>query len=111
MPTKKDGSSLDTNSDNWHPMKSDKPEDELVYTDCRYPWHTVQILADGQVRPCCWSAGSLGNLHDSDLEEIWDGAKIKDLRKCILNDKIHEICDGSPCIYVQNEMRRRDELS
>ena len=99
------------NSDNLPPARSDKIEEDLNYKDCRYPWHTVQILADGEVRPCCWSTGSLGNLHDDDLEEIWDGVRIKDLRKYILNGKIHEICDGSPCIYVQNEMKRKDGLS
>ena len=110
MPKKKDGISSDTNSDNSPLVKSDKIEEDLTYKDCRYPWHTVQILADGEVRPCCWSSGSLGNLHDNDLEEIWNGARIKDLRKYILNEKIHEICDGSPCTYVQNEMRKKDEL-
>ena len=111
MPKKEDGILSDMNLAKPKPEKSDKIKEDLTYTDCRYPWHTVQILADGEVRPCCWSTGSLGNLHDDDLEEIWDGARIKDLRKCILNGNIHEVCDGSPCIYVQNEMRRKDGLS
>jgi MoaA/NifB/PqqE/SkfB family radical SAM enzyme len=99
------------NLDNSQLMKSDKIEEDLTYTDCRYPWHTVQILADGQVRPCCWSTRSLGNLHDSELEEIWNGRKCEDLRQHILNGKIHEICTGAPCVYVQNEMRKKDGLS
>ena len=111
MPKKEDGISSDTNSDNSQPAKSDKIEEDLTYTDCRYPWHTVQILADGEVRPCCWSAESLGNLHDNDLEYIWNGKKCRDLRKHILNGKIHEVCLDAPCIYVQNEMKKRDELS
>ena len=45
----------------------------MKYTECRYPWETVQVLTDGSVRPCCWCNNSAGNLNDNTFEEIWNG--------------------------------------
>jgi len=72
------------------------------YKTCKYPWQTAQILSDGLVRPCCWCAGSLGNLQDKDMEEIWYGKKAEELRSHILSGVVHSMCQDAACAYRQD---------
>ena len=74
----------------------------LSIKDCTFVWTTLQILADGTVRPCCWCNGNLGNLNDNTIEEIWNGELLASMRKSIENNEIHPICGVSaPCPYIQ----------
>lgn len=70
--------------------------------DCHYPWTWMVITADGNVKPCCFALGLLGNLHDSAADEIWNGALAMELRAYIKDDRIHPVCAGAPCKFVQN---------
>lgn len=70
--------------------------------DCHYPWTWMMVTADGAVKPCCYALGQLGNLHDATPEEIWNGRAAIELRSFIKTDKIHPICAGAPCKFVQN---------
>ena len=70
--------------------------------DCHYPWTWMMVTADGAVKPCCFSSASLGNLHDNDIDQVWNGATAIELRKYIKANRIHQVCAGAPCKYVQN---------
>jgi len=69
------------------------------YKTCRLPWDNVNILANGEVKPCCWCVGNVGNLNDKSLDEIWNGEAITELRESIVNDEIHDMCANAPCPY------------
>ena len=70
--------------------------------NCRAPWEWIQVLSNGDVRPCCFSSQKLGNLHQETLQEIWNGKIAQELREYIKRDQIHPICDGAPCQFFQN---------
>lgn len=70
--------------------------------DCHYPWTWMMVTSDGEVKPCCFSSESLGNLNDKSIDQIWNGPTAIALRKCIKGNKIHELCAAAPCKFVQN---------
>lgn len=50
---------------------------------CAQIFKGVQVQADGEVVPCCvdWSrVNVIGNLHDSTLDDIWQGEKLRRLQ-------------------------------
>jgi hypothetical protein len=62
----------------------------------------MMVTADGVVKPCCFASGKLGDLHDAPVAKIWNGAAAIELRRFIKADKIHPICAGAPCKFVEN---------
>lgn len=62
----------------------------------------MMVTADGAVKPCCFAPVPLGNLHDSEVDEIWNGPTAIELRQFIKANMIHGICSGAPCKFVQN---------
>jgi radical SAM protein with 4Fe4S-binding SPASM domain len=79
--------------------------------DCHFPWTWMVVVADGDVKPCCYSAASIGNLHEASAEEVWNGPVAIELRRYIKADKIHPVCAGAACKFVQNtEDRRRPSV-
>jgi hypothetical protein len=70
--------------------------------DCHYPWTWMVVTADGNVKPCCFALGALGNLHDSSAEAVWNGPVAMELRAYIKEDRLHPVCGGAPCKFVQN---------
>lgn len=74
----------------------------LRVSECNSPWTWMLISSNGEVKPCCFSPGNIGNLNDSSAEDIWNGKKIIELRAYIKKNELHPICDGSPCEYVTN---------
>jgi MoaA/NifB/PqqE/SkfB family radical SAM enzyme len=70
--------------------------------DCRAPWEWALVTTSGQVRPCCFARGTVGNLNDSSFEEIWNGPKIQALRQDMLAGRVNRVCRDAPCKYVQN---------
>lgn len=75
----------------------------MKYTvnDCVEAWTTLQILSNGDVRPCCWCSGNIGNLNMSTIDEIFNGNIVNELRRYIKEGKIHSMCINSPCKYIQ----------
>ena len=53
------------------------------YSDCHHPFTSLQILSDGDVRPCCWGFGAVGDLNLNSLEEIWNNEMMNQLRNDI----------------------------
>ena len=62
------------------------------------------VTADGMVTPCCFASGPLGSLHEATAEAIWNGPIAMELRQFIKEDKIHSVCAGAPCKFVQNAL-------
>jgi len=50
--------------------------------NCRRPWDTLAIHANGDVQPCMsWTRPPYGNLSQQSFEEIWRGSKLEALRR------------------------------
>jgi MoaA/NifB/PqqE/SkfB family radical SAM enzyme len=62
----------------------------------------MMVTADGAVKPCCFAPGQLGNLHDATADEVWNGPAAVELRRFIKANRVHPICDGAPCKFVEN---------
>lgn len=70
---------------------------------CLKPWYHLVIQWNGDVAPCCYDANgqiNLGNLIHQDFKEVWNGKKIKNLRKIMKKqyqgEKILTICQHCP---------------
>ncbi|MBN2213886.1 MAG: radical SAM protein [Bacteroidales bacterium] len=57
---------------------------------CQRLWHTMVILQDGSIVPCCFDKDAqhiVGKYQDSDLSKIWKGKQLSDFRQKILNSR------------------------
>ncbi len=69
------------------------------YHLCPYPWSTLRIAANGDIVACCRDLRHetiLGNLNNSELIEIWNGRKMQNLRRALLDKQPEkqEACNG-----------------
>lgn len=72
---------------------------------CSYPWYQMAIDADGRVTACTLPVSKnseflvLGNVRDKHLVDMWNGKKLNEIRRCLLNnrDSINECKD---CKYT-----------
>ncbi|MDR3607774.1 MAG: SPASM domain-containing protein [Oligoflexia bacterium] len=56
---------------------------------CYYPFMQLLLQPTGVVSPCCWNQEiTLGKVPESDLSEIWNGPRIRELRR--------EFLEGNP---------------
>ncbi|MBI4959121.1 MAG: SPASM domain-containing protein [Desulfovibrio sp.] len=68
---------------------------------CHYPWHSVSVLWDGRVVPCCRDVNAdfvLGDLRHQSLVEIWNGPRMTSLRQSFLSGN-----RGNPLCYLCRE--------
>ncbi|MCJ7635826.1 SPASM domain-containing protein, partial [Candidatus Bathyarchaeota archaeon] len=63
---------------------------------CVWPWQAGFISTDGRMTPCCVLSDpeiiNFGNVVDASFGEIWNGNKMKALRKTIKEGKLHDFC-------------------
>lgn len=59
---------------------------------CVAPWMALDIRQDGEVKPCCVSEYSYGDIKKKSLWEIWNDVPIKKLRENMINGIPHESC-------------------
>lgn len=59
---------------------------------CVAPWMALDIRQDGEVKPCCVSEYTYGDIKKKSLWEIWNDDPIKKLRENMLNDIPSEHC-------------------
>lgn len=59
-----------------------QPEAFIKTTKCQVPWVAVQVLANGNLVPLsrCYNF-DLGNINENSFLELWNGPKMKELRK------------------------------
>ncbi|MHC4870694.1 MAG: radical SAM/SPASM domain-containing protein [Planctomycetota bacterium] len=76
------------------------------YYPCVLLWKALVICWDGSVAACCNDLEGkylLGNAGDASLYDIWQGEKMVNLRKLLINGKnIPELC--SNCVNLHNSM-------
>ncbi|MEW6599773.1 MAG: radical SAM protein [Nitrospirota bacterium] len=63
---------------------------------CVWPWQAGFISTDGRMVPCCLLADpdiiNFGNVLDIPFKEIWNGDRIKELRRTIKEGKLNHYC-------------------
>ncbi len=73
----------------------DLGEKSIMDSNCSYPFNSLHLYADGEIRPCCNFYGlglPLGNINDTSLEEVWNGEKIKKIRDGLLQNRPNRVC-------------------
>ena len=62
---------------------------------CNAPFRNLYFNTDGQVSVCCYNMKYMvGNINKNSITEIWNGKKIKELRKHIANNDLSLGCDA-----------------
>lgn len=73
-------------------MKNYRLKESKVF--CMVPWVHMFNSPSGDVQPCCVSLdGTMGNLYENDIKEIWNNTRYKDFRKELLSDTPSKHCD------------------
>jgi len=67
---------------------------------CMIPWTSIMIDPSNRVKPCCESTEILGDCSKNSLEQIWNSAATKQLRKNMLAGKKSKSC--SSCYTKEN---------
>lgn len=67
---------------------------------CVYPWDSCFITFDGFVTSCCLRPdprfNNFGNVFKDSFENIWNGEKYRNFRRCFLEGRISENCKNCP---------------
>jgi len=83
---------------------------------CYKPWEGMYILWDGRVVPCGFDYDGkviLGDLRKQTLEEVWNGKKMRELRKSFLTEKFGKNHFCKKCkerIIVENKYGKATKL-
>ncbi|MBE0602880.1 MAG: methyltransferase domain-containing protein, partial [Deltaproteobacteria bacterium] len=59
---------------------------------CFQPWKTFYVKSNGEVKPCCFTGRTMGNLKEATPEEIWNGVEYRRLRDSIARGVYPEGC-------------------
>lgn len=94
--------SLDIPFPAWHKAHPDK----TLPSSCYFPGVWLDVLSNGESRFCCYSSGTIGNIGDTSVEEVWNGHEAQNIRKMLSNNLIPEQCSGACCSFIH---RRKTE--
>lgn len=83
---------------------------ETIYQDnklrevkvCPQPFYSMQLMADGKIRPCCMlepECFEIGDINENTIIEIWNGDKLNYLRKLHLLGESKKINSCENCNY------------
>ncbi len=75
---------------------------------CESPWRGLQINPNGDVYPCGFWGEPFGNLQNQNFLDIWNGKKYLELRRSLVNLKLHSKClQCNPHGYDNMEHKKR----
>jgi MoaA/NifB/PqqE/SkfB family radical SAM enzyme len=65
------------------------PNDSIAMSDtmCPYPWSHLNIMNQGEVKPCCVSSDILGHVNDQKLQDLFNNSFMNNLRDDLLAGK------------------------
>ena len=80
---------------------------------CVSPWGELYIDPDGSVKTCCIAKPSnvLGNINVDSWQEIWNGEKLKEIRRAMLNGEKHFNCKHCYQVEDAGQSSLRTELN
>lgn len=85
-----------------------KKERADILKACQMPWTGLMVESDGNVKVCCYNSPYVGNLNKQPLEEIWNGAPIKALRRSFLVGRPPEGCRN--CVIFAKSHDREEQF-
>lgn len=68
---------------------------------CTRPFAHIHVFPDGECRLCGWMSGSIGNLIQEDLHNIWHSEKAEIIRDAMRHENF-EYCHETSCPYLEN---------
>ncbi len=79
---------------------------------CTQPFYAMYVRSTGDVVPCCVDVGNLiiGNVADEGLYEIWNGEKLRELRRQHLARKRWENSICGKCKFPSHGMQEKDRI-
>ena len=75
-------------------------EDDVM---CILPWIHMHPWPNGKTMLCCDSPweNNIGDLRENTLEEVWNGDKMKEVRRQVMNDERPDVCE--PCFRLEDQ--------
>lgn len=76
---------------------------------CIRPFTSLELQDRGEVSFCCteWvKTGSLGNLWQSSLEEIWNGPVARQIRQAFYEGRVDDVCKAGVCPVLISESEK-----
>jgi radical SAM protein with 4Fe4S-binding SPASM domain len=96
-----DGNARDVNALAAVASFNEAPVQQLGKVTCNNPWWRMTVAWDGDVLPCCMDYNKrlvLGNIKEQTLTEIWNGGRMRELRREFLGNHVTNPlcrnCDG-----------------
>lgn len=75
---------------------------------CSHLWTSIAITCDGLVVPCCRDLECecvLGDLKSQSLDEIWNGEKLRDMRKAMIEGDLKDVPLCAKCSRLYQKPR------
>lgn len=69
---------------------------------CALPFKGLYVYPNGDVRVCGWTYQCIGNLLEEDLDTIWHGEKVEQIRESV-RDGSFKLCNKTACQYCAND--------
>lgn len=63
---------------------------------CELPWNSVAVLANGDIKACCGSEETFGNVKEETITAIFNGSKARAFRERVLAGGSDSPCIGCP---------------
>lgn len=73
-----------------------------THRPCRYPWTSAVVLGNGDVMACCVPGTRVGNIRESSLGDIWNGAAMRAFRESVNSDRPPAACRDCPMVRLEN---------
>lgn len=85
---------------------------EVEDRHCAYPFNSLHVWSNGNVTPCCTFFAKneglvVGNIAEESLRQIWEGDRIKEIRRQLLTGDLNPTC--RVCL-AQRDHETFDEL-
>lgn len=85
--------------ENIHPLDPDAREDIAPDGSCPFLGEEAWVSAEGRFNPCCApdalrrTLGDFGNLYETSIREIWNGAAYEELRLRYMENRLCQTCN------------------
>lgn len=78
---------------------------------CLRPWIGFELDDGndhwGHVRPCCWALRYVGDIHNQDVGDIWNGSRYQDFRRHMLSGDLDGYCPSDCPNLTQSSVEWR----
>lgn len=74
---------------------------------CSAPWNLLYVNTNGKVATCTNGTDTLGNVHDTQIEQILNDIKNQKIKSSMLNDQMVDNCKA--CVSLENHGNDNNE--